>query len=135
MRPPRLRARRLATCQGQRREGRKRRVQKPPEPDAFTVAIFSDAVHAVVPVASADKRKPMPAHCQTRIQRKRAMFEESSGLWRNRGLKKTICLACFELRALEKRNQFVKHEYVFRRLDILSDSVCQPSPIVGDTGP
>ena len=54
---------------------------------------------------------------------------------RNRGLKKTICLACFELRALEKRNQFVKHEHVFRRLDILSDSVGQPSAIVGDTRP
>ena len=77
----------------------------------------------------------MPAHRQTRIQRNGAMFEESGGLWRNRGLKKAICLACFELRALEKRNQFVKHEHVFRRLDILSDSVRQPSAIIGDTRP
>ena len=63
------------------------------------------------------------------------MFEESGALSRNRRLKKAIRFACFELRALEKRNQFVEHERVVRRLDVLSDRICQPSTIVGYTGP
>ena len=63
------------------------------------------------------------------------MFEESGGRLRNRRFKKTIGLVCFELRALEKRNQFVKHEHVFRRLDILRDSVREPSAIIGDARP
>ena len=63
------------------------------------------------------------------------MLEEGGALSRNRRLKKAIRLACFEWRALEKRNQFVEHERVLRRLDILSDRVRQPSTIVGYSGP
>ena len=56
-------------------------------------------------------------------------------LSRNRRLKKTISLAGLELRALEKRKQFVEHERVLRRFDILGDRIGQPGPIVGYTGP
>ena len=77
----------------------------------------------------------MPAHGQTCIERNGAMFEESGALSGHRRLKKTIRLPCFELRALEKRNQFVEYERVVRCFDILSDRISQPSTIVGYTGP
>ena len=55
-------------------------------------------------------------------------------LSRNRRLEEAIRFACFERRALEKRNEFVEYERVVRCFDILSDRISQPSTIVGYTG-
>src|SRR5271165_58604 len=123
MRPPNLCAPRLVARQRQWYEGRERRMQEPSEPHAFALALLSHAVHAVVPVACANERKPMPADRQTCIERKGAMFEERDAPLRNRRRKKTIRFVGFEFSALEKRKQFVEYERVLRRLDILGDRV------------
>ena len=60
----------------ERRKCRERGVQKPAEPDAFAPAVFSDAIHAVVPVARADERQAVVAACETLVERPRAMFEQ-----------------------------------------------------------
>ena len=102
---PFFRARRLVARQRQRRERRQRRIQEPSEPDAFALALFADAVHAVVPVARPDEWKPMPPQRQACIERQRAMFEQRRASLERSSAERNVRLACFELGALEKRNQ------------------------------
>ena len=59
-------------------------MQEPSEPDALALALFADPVHAVVPVACTHERKPVPAHGEARIERPRAMLEQSRAFSRNR---------------------------------------------------
>ena len=61
---------------GDRNEGHQCRVEEPAEPDAFTVAFFADAVHAVVPVAGPHQRKPMDAELKRGVERESAMLED-----------------------------------------------------------
>ena len=57
MLPPRGGTRLLAATLGHRREVAERRMEKPPEPDAFPAPLPADPVHAVVPVARAHQRE------------------------------------------------------------------------------
>jgi hypothetical protein len=90
---------------------RERRMQEPPEPDALALALFSDAVHAVVPVACANERKPMPADSQTCIECERAMFEESCSHVKP-SAQKSDPFRPLRAARLEKWNQFVEHDRV-----------------------
>src|SRR5216684_1145506 len=53
------------------------RVQKPSEPDTFTLTVLADAIHAVIPVARSNQRETVASHCQAAIQCTRAMLKES----------------------------------------------------------
>ena len=51
-------------------------VQEPAEPNTLALALLSNAVHAVVPVARADQRKTVTADSEASVQRSGAMFKE-----------------------------------------------------------
>src|SRR5258708_15187586 len=53
------------------------RVQKPSEPDTFTLTVLADAIHAVIPSARSLQPDTFTAHCQAAIQCTRAMLKES----------------------------------------------------------
>ena len=97
----------------ERREGRQRRVEEPAEPDALAFALFADAVHAVVPVARADQRQPVPAEREALIERQRAMLEQRGAAFREIvGRKKLSASPAANGGAFEERNGFVEHERV-----------------------
>ena len=99
----------LAARLCQRREGRERRVQEPAEPDALALALRSDAVHAVVPVARADQGEPVDADGEAAVERARAVFEERRGVFADHRLEERIVLALAQRRSFQERNCFVEN--------------------------
>ena len=131
---PFFRARGLVARRGQRREGRQRGVKEPSEPDAFALALLTDAVHAIVPVPRPHQRKPVPAQREACIQRKRAMLEQRRSIFGDRRQEEIVRLVRRQWGPFEERNGFIEHERVSRRLDILRDRIGEPRAVVGNSG-
>ena len=60
----------LVSGGGEGHEGAQRRVQEPAEPDTFAATMLADAIHSIIPVASADQWQAM------RAERKDAHFKK-----------------------------------------------------------
>ncbi len=55
-------------------------MQEPAQPHALAAAVFTDAVHAVVPVAGADERQAVLAHVERAFESAAAMLEQRRGV-------------------------------------------------------
>src|SRR3982750_49486 len=77
MEPPRFRPPMLAASDGHFGELPEDGMQKPAEPDAFTLALLPDMVHSVIPVAGSHQGKAVTSHGETAVQCARTMFKES----------------------------------------------------------
>ena len=95
----------------------KNRVQEPAEPNAFSLAMLADAIHAVVPVARAHQWQAVAADRETAVQRARAMFKQRRASLRNTRLEIGFVLALGQRIALQKRHDFVQHGRFAGRFD------------------
>jgi len=68
-------------------------MEEPTEPDALALAIFADAVHAAVPVASPDQGQPMTAKCKALVEGAGTMFEQGAASSETVGWKNASCSA------------------------------------------
>ena len=75
--PPR-RIRALAASVGRWRKCGKDVVQEPAQPDALPSTLATDSIHAVVPVAAANQRKPVSADGQALLDGRHTMVEQRS---------------------------------------------------------
>src|SRR6185436_16744615 len=94
----------LAAGVGERRKGHERRVEEPTEPDALALAMFADAVHAIVPVARPDQRQPMTADCKALVESAGTMLEQRGRLVGDRRLEEAVMLAGVQLLTFEERH-------------------------------
>src|SRR5579872_4491084 len=83
-------------------------VQEPREPDALSLAMLSDAIHAVVPVARAHQRQTVAAHIQAAVERSGAMFEQRSTGLRYSRLEIGLALAFRQQLTFKEGNCFVQ---------------------------
>src|SRR5665213_1887747 len=84
------------------------RVQEPAQPNAFSLAMLADTVHAVIPVAGAHQRKAMTSDIQAAIQRARAMFEQGCAVTGTVRLKIRFQLSGSKFITFQEWNQFVE---------------------------
>src|SRR5882724_4102250 len=88
---------------GKEPEGNERRVEKPAEPDALTLAVLADPIHAIVPITRTDQGQPMGAERKALIECPGAMFKQGGGLVRDRRLEKAVMFAKLQLLSFEER--------------------------------
>src|SRR6266536_4851232 len=84
---PRAGMRLLVTTFRHPREFTERRMEKPPEPDAFPAPLPADPVQAVIPVARAHQRETVGPDRERPIERAGAVLEQGSLLPRDARLK------------------------------------------------
>ena len=77
-------------------------MQKPAEPNAFAGALFADAIHAVVPVASPHQGKPVDAERKAGVKGERAMFKQCHPPLGNDRRKETVVFAGIQRLTLEE---------------------------------
>src|ERR1700694_1454150 len=99
--PPARRAGAFVACLRIGRECRYRREQKPGQPDAFAAALFTDAVHAIVPVAGTDQRQAVRAQREADIERTRAVLVQTGLTARDSWLETRFSLHILERGALD----------------------------------
>src|SRR5688572_31864873 len=120
----------LAAGVGQRRKGRKRRVEEPAQPDALALAMLADAVHAIVPVACANQGQPMAANRKALVESPRTMFEQGGGLVGDRRLEEAVMLAGLQLLTFNERHHLAENGGISGRLDIVRGCIGKPCTIV-----
>jgi len=95
--------RRCLTARGcERRKRRQSRVRGTNEPNAFALALFADAVHAVVPVARANERKSVAAIGQAPIER-HAQCSNRVARFPRLSAERNVRLTRFQSRSFEER--------------------------------
>ena len=129
---PLVRALGFAAPRRNRREGDKRRMEEPTEPDALALALFADAVHAVVPIARAHERQPMPAHRKTRDP---ARARNARTAWRGFseivGRKKLSVSPAAKTGPSRKGMDSSSTSLSWVASTILGDGIGQPSAVIG----
>src|SRR5687768_12548548 len=101
-------------------------VKKPAEPHALAFSSSSDTVHPIVPVSRADQRQAVVAHCQTAVERARAMLEQSGALRGHTGLEVRLVLLSRENRPIEEGNDLVEKTNIAGYFKVMDDRVRQP---------
>ena len=116
-------------------ELRERRVQEPAEPDALALALASDAVHAVVPVAGAHQRQAVAADGEAAVEGARAVLEERRALAPRRRARSTPRPGPARA-AGPSRNGTLSSSSASspRDLEVVRGGVGQPQQVVRDAG-
>jgi hypothetical protein len=109
---------------------RQRRIEEPAEPDALALALFADAVHAVVPVAGAHQRQAVRPTARLASS---ARAQCSNSVPFRRPSAGRSCHARPGAQRCPSRNGigFVQHGRVAGRATYCA-TVGEPGPIVGD---
>ncbi len=110
-------------------------MQQPTQPDALAQSSLADAVHAVVPVATAHQRQAVPADLEAVVQRPGTVFVEGRRLSRELRLEEVFSFVRLQHGAAEERNDFGQYGRVGRRLHIVGRRVGEPDPVVRDASP
>jgi broad specificity phosphatase PhoE len=107
-------------------------MQKPSEPNALTPPHLADPVHAVVPVARAEKWQAVRSDRQALLQRTRTVLEQRSAVVGDHRLKVRVVLTRLQRLTLQKWHRLIQDRDVTGRIDVVSGGVRQPNPIVGN---
>ena len=99
------------------------------------MALMSNAVHAVVPVAGADERQTMRADGQAALDGADAVLVESPALARHRGLTVGLRLAGRERGRFQEGHRHVEHGLITGELQVVGHRVREPQQIVGAAAP
>src|SRR6266480_1728005 len=107
---------------------------KPSEPDALSFAAQSDAIEAVIPIASSDQRQSVRTSGGGAREGTPAMFEQRTlrdGGDRNG---KALCLFGLEWFGFEERDHLIEDRGVPGRADVMRGCKGKPEKIVTDPG-
>src|ERR1700686_3192930 len=94
---------------GQIGETRQYLVQEESQPDAFSLAVFADQVHAVIPIASSDQGKAVFASLETGHDRLNTVVVQSAGHLRSHRQIVIRIFFRFYGAAFDKTGSFVQH--------------------------
>ncbi len=103
---------RIAVKLGKRGERRQHLVQEEPQPDAFTLAVDADQVHAVVPVAGTHQRQAVHAESQPVQDRPHAVLVQARRFRRTPGQVVVRLLLGTERAVIEEVRSLVEHASV-----------------------
>ena len=106
-------------------------VEKPAQPNAFTLSSRPHPVQSIVPVPAANQRQAVTSNPEASIETARAVLKQSGPLIRCHGLEKGIVLVRCEGHAIEEGHLFVKHGRIARRRYVLRCGEGQPERVVG----
>src|ERR1700674_5644162 len=84
----------------------KNRVQEPAEPNAFSLALLADAIHAVVPITRPHQWQAVAANSKTSVQRTGTMLKQCRPHFRNARLEIGVILALDQSVSVQKRHHF-----------------------------
>ena len=101
-------------------------TQKPAQPDRFTAPFYANAIHAIVPIATAHQRQTMNANTQTAINGACRVFVDRRTLGADRGHKVGIFSTLRDGGTIQKWNTLVEQSGVTRCVDIVRAGKGQP---------
>ncbi len=113
-----------------RRKGEECRVEKPAEPNTFALALLTDAIHAIVPVAAAHQRQTVLADCETAVESARTVFVDRSSFLRNLRLCVVFVLVRRELSLFKEGHYLVEHRSISGDADVERSNKRQPYQVV-----
>src|SRR5215213_2213556 len=102
----------IAPSAGDNRESFQDIVEKESQPDAFSLTMLSDQIHAIIPVAAADEGQPVLAEAQAIANGPDTMLVKGGSFVGNNGSIIVGLFICPQWTTLEERYSFIQHPCV-----------------------